>query len=280
MVVEPVPPFATETVPDSDETGTEAQVAVPLPFEVKTNPEVPFVLGYKIPPAVKVPAMTVFPVAAATVIFDAPTAKSPENVFAPATVWAVVKSTKFCVADPVPPLATDKVPENLASVTAPLANFTVVMALSEMTGAAAVVPVPPKSPAKRKIPFVVVVASAAIGITTELLVPERVIVDPTNDKVCVSVVIVFPGAHCVPSNFNTWPVVGAVELNVLPCNFATKGDAAVPPKSPSKRIMPFVDDVASAAMGITTELFVPEIVNVEPTKPKVCVSVMIELLGT
>ena len=54
-----------------------------------------------------------------------------------------------------------------------------------------------------KIPFVVVVASAATGKTTELFVPEMVMVDPDKDKVCVSVVTVEPGAHWVPSYFNT-----------------------------------------------------------------------------
>ena len=34
----------------------------------------------------------------------------PEKVLFPATVWAVVKSTKFWVAEPVPPFATGKVP--------------------------------------------------------------------------------------------------------------------------------------------------------------------------
>ena len=33
-----------------------------------------------------------------------------ENVLAPAIVCAVVKSTKFCVAEPVPPLAIGKIP--------------------------------------------------------------------------------------------------------------------------------------------------------------------------
>jgi hypothetical protein len=143
------------------------------------------------------------------------------------------------------------------------------MARSEITGAAAVVPVPPKSPANRTEPFVVVVASEDTGKTTELLVPEIVNVDPANDKVCVSVNTLVAGIQDVPSNFNTCPVVGAVELNVLPCNFATKGDAAVPPKSPAKRTIPFVDDVASTAAGNTTELPVPDIVKVEPDNPKV-----------
>ena len=38
------------------------------------------------------------------------TVKSLLNVFAPATVCVVVKSTKFCVAEPVPPLATVTMP--------------------------------------------------------------------------------------------------------------------------------------------------------------------------
>jgi hypothetical protein len=39
-----------------------------------------------------------------------------ENVLAPAIVCAVVKSTKFCVVDPVPPALTGKVPEVIAVV--------------------------------------------------------------------------------------------------------------------------------------------------------------------
>ncbi len=34
----------------------------------------------------------------------------PENVLFPAMVWAVVRSTKFCVAEPVPPFATGTTP--------------------------------------------------------------------------------------------------------------------------------------------------------------------------
>ena len=41
------------------------------------------------------------------------TVKSELNVLAPATVCAVVKSTKFCDAEPVPPLATGNVPVTL-----------------------------------------------------------------------------------------------------------------------------------------------------------------------
>lgn len=39
-----------------------------------------------------------------------------ENVLAPATVWAVDKSTKFCVVDPVPPALIGSVPEVIAVV--------------------------------------------------------------------------------------------------------------------------------------------------------------------
>jgi hypothetical protein len=39
-----------------------------------------------------------------------------ENVLVPAMVWAVVKSTKFCVVDPVPPAEIGKVPEVIAVV--------------------------------------------------------------------------------------------------------------------------------------------------------------------
>jgi hypothetical protein len=34
---------------------------------------------------------------------DPVTRSAPENVFAPPMVWVVLRSTKFCVADPVPP---------------------------------------------------------------------------------------------------------------------------------------------------------------------------------
>ena len=39
-----------------------------------------------------------------------------ENVFVPAMVWAVVKSTKFWVVDPVPPALTGSVPDVIAVV--------------------------------------------------------------------------------------------------------------------------------------------------------------------
>ena len=40
----------------------------------------------------------------------------PVKVLLPATVWAVVKSAKFCVAEPVPPLAMATIPVTLAAV--------------------------------------------------------------------------------------------------------------------------------------------------------------------
>ncbi len=42
----------------------------------------------------------------------------PENVLLPAMVWAVVRSTKFCVAEPVPPFATGTTP-SLALLSVP-----------------------------------------------------------------------------------------------------------------------------------------------------------------
>ncbi len=52
-------------------------------------------------------------------------------------------------------------------VTAPVASLAVVIAPPEITGAAAVVPVPPKSPASCTIPLLEAVASGAPALTTE-----------------------------------------------------------------------------------------------------------------
>ena len=40
----------------------------------------------------------------------------PDKVLFPPMVWAVVKSAKFCVAEPVPPLAMATIPVTLAAV--------------------------------------------------------------------------------------------------------------------------------------------------------------------
>ena len=44
-----------------------------------------------------------------TIVLSIP-AIVPVNVLFPAMVWLAVKSTKFCVVEPVPPLAIGKVP--------------------------------------------------------------------------------------------------------------------------------------------------------------------------
>lgn len=51
-----------------------------------------------------------------TVKFCCTTVELPEKVFTPAIVWSFVKSTKFLVVDPVPPLAIPTVPETFAAV--------------------------------------------------------------------------------------------------------------------------------------------------------------------
>ena len=71
----------------------------PLEVELTSNMALPFgaepsALMDTVPPTPSVPPKEVF----------------PEKVLFPAAVWVVVKSAKFWVAEPVPPLATGSVP--------------------------------------------------------------------------------------------------------------------------------------------------------------------------
>jgi hypothetical protein len=95
------------------------------------------------------------------------------------------------------------------------------------------VAVPDKSPANCIFPVTNVVASATDGRVTELPVPEMVKVEPTRPNVCASAKTTASGTHAVPLYFKTCPVVGNIELKATPCNLATRGAAAVPPKSPA-----------------------------------------------
>src|SRR6185369_1653027 len=66
-----------------------------------------------------------------------------------------------------------------------------------------------------------------------------------------------PAAHCVPLNFKTWPVTGAVPFIETPSNLLTDGFGYVPERSPPA--VPFGGNEAGITPGASfakvTELF-------------------------
>ena len=129
----------------------------------------------------------------------------PVNVLFPATDWVVVRSTKFCVLEPVPPFATGTTPLRLIVGFCPAVAFSGPEAATLSTPVLFSVTLPPKAtlpPPARPVPAVTVsegLANSALvtppaamlmfGVVVELAtvsgaVPDTLVTVPLPGKLC------------------------------------------------------------------------------------------------